>query len=54
MSEFLDAIIFIDRRQAKVFHVSRTDEVKLVFEHTSAQYQACRGRRVYASYSGIT
>jgi len=37
MSEYLDAIIFIGRRQAKVFHVSTTDEVKLVFEHTSAQ-----------------
>jgi len=37
MSEYLDAIIFIDRRQAKVFHVSAVDEVKLVFDHTSAQ-----------------
>jgi stalled ribosome rescue protein Dom34 len=36
MSEYLDAIIFIDRRQAKVFHVSATDQVKLVLEHTSA------------------
>jgi stalled ribosome rescue protein Dom34 len=39
MSEYLDAIIYIDRHQAKVFHVSATDEVKLVFEHTSAQRQ---------------
>ena len=37
MSDYLDAIIYIDRQQAKVFHVSATDEVKLLFEHTSAQ-----------------
>jgi stalled ribosome rescue protein Dom34 len=37
MSEYLDAIIFIDRHLAKVFHVSATDDVKLLIEHTSAQ-----------------
>jgi stalled ribosome rescue protein Dom34 len=37
MSEYLDAIIYIDRHQAKVFRVSATDEVKLAFDHTSAQ-----------------
>ena len=37
MSEYLDAIIFIDRHLAKVFHVSATDNVKLLIEHTSAQ-----------------
>jgi stalled ribosome rescue protein Dom34 len=37
MCEYLDAIIFIDRGHAKAFHVSATDDVKLVFEHTSAQ-----------------
>lgn len=37
MSEYLNAIIFIDRRQAKVFHVSATDEAKLVLEHNAAR-----------------
>jgi stalled ribosome rescue protein Dom34 len=37
MSEYLDAVIFIDRHLAKVFHVSATDDVKLLIEHTSAQ-----------------
>ena len=37
MSEYLDAIIFIDRHLAKVFHVGATDDVKLLIEHTSAQ-----------------
>ena len=37
MSEFIDAIIFIDRHLAKVFHVSATDDVKLLIEHTSAR-----------------
>ena len=37
MSEYLDAIIFIDRHLAKVFHVSATDDVKLLIEHTSAR-----------------
>jgi stalled ribosome rescue protein Dom34 len=37
MSEYLNAIIFIDRRLAKIFHVSAAEEVKLVIEHTSAQ-----------------
>jgi len=36
MSEYNDAIVFIDRRLAKVFHFSAHDEVKLVFTHTSA------------------
>ena len=37
MSEYLNAIIFIDRRLAKIFHFSAAEEVKLVIEHTSAQ-----------------
>lgn len=37
MSEYFDAILFIDRREAKLFHFSAGDEVKLVFMHTSAQ-----------------
>ena len=45
MSEYFDAIIFIDRREAKVFHFSATDDVKVVFMHTAAQrrhHQSCR------------
>jgi hypothetical protein len=37
MSEYPDAVIFIDRRQAKLFHFSATDDIKLVFMHTSAK-----------------
>jgi len=37
MSEYHDVIIFVDRHEAKVFHVSAKDEMKLVFTHTSAQ-----------------
>ena len=37
MSEFLDAVIFIDRHLAKIFHVSPTHDVKVLIEHTSAQ-----------------
>jgi stalled ribosome rescue protein Dom34 len=37
MSEYLDVIIFIDRKEAKVFHISDNDEIKNVFTHTSAQ-----------------
>jgi len=37
MSEYLDAIVFIARHLAKVFHVSATDDVKLLIEHTSAR-----------------
>jgi stalled ribosome rescue protein Dom34 len=37
MSEYFDAIIFIDRREAKLFHFSAKDEMKLVFMHTAAQ-----------------
>jgi stalled ribosome rescue protein Dom34 len=37
MSEYLDSIIFIDRRLAKVFSVSATHDVNLLIEHTSAQ-----------------
>ena len=36
MSEFVDAIIWIDRREAKVFQVSETEQVKLVITHGSA------------------
>jgi stalled ribosome rescue protein Dom34 len=39
MSKFVDAIVWIDRHQAKLFHFSATDDVKLVFMHTSAQRQ---------------
>jgi stalled ribosome rescue protein Dom34 len=35
MSEYFDAVIFIDRREAKVFHLSATDEAKLKFERTA-------------------
>ena len=37
MSEYLDAIVFIDRCEAKVFHFSVADDVKLAFTHDSAQ-----------------
>jgi stalled ribosome rescue protein Dom34 len=37
MSEYFDAVIFVDRRQAKLFHFNATDDVKLVFMHTSAK-----------------
>jgi stalled ribosome rescue protein Dom34 len=37
MSEYFDAIIWIDRHKAKVFHFSASEDVKLVIEHTSAQ-----------------
>jgi stalled ribosome rescue protein Dom34 len=37
MSEYLEVVIFIDRREAKVFHISAKDEMKLVLTHTSAQ-----------------
>jgi len=37
MSEYVDAIVFIDRHEAKLFHFSAKDEVKLVLAHTSAQ-----------------
>lgn len=37
MSEYFDAIVFIDRREAKVFHFSALDDVKLVIMHTSAR-----------------
>jgi stalled ribosome rescue protein Dom34 len=36
MSEYFDAIVFIDRHEAKVFHFSPTDEIKLVVAHDSA------------------
>ena len=37
MSKYLDVIVFIDRREAKVFHISAEDEMKLMITHTSAQ-----------------
>ncbi len=37
MSTHLDAIIFIDRQEAKVFHISATEEIILAFTHTAAQ-----------------
>jgi stalled ribosome rescue protein Dom34 len=37
MSEYYDAVIFIDRREAKVFHFSANEDVKLAFVHSSAQ-----------------
>jgi hypothetical protein len=37
MSEYLGVIIFIDRKEAKVFHISAEEEIKHVFTHTSAQ-----------------
>ena len=37
MSEFFDAVIFIDRREAKVFHFSAKDDLKLFLLHTSAK-----------------
>ena len=39
MSQHHEVIVFIDRREAKVFHVSPNEEGKLVFTHTSAQRQ---------------
>jgi hypothetical protein len=37
MSEYFDAIVWIDREEAKVFHCSATGDVKLVLKHTSAK-----------------
>jgi stalled ribosome rescue protein Dom34 len=37
MSESFDAIVFIDRHEAKVFHLSAADELKLVVTHDGAQ-----------------
>jgi stalled ribosome rescue protein Dom34 len=37
MSEYLDAVVFIDRREAKVFHFSASADVKIVLMHDSAQ-----------------
>ena len=37
MSKYLDAIIFIDRQEAKVFHISAKVEMKFAFTHTAAQ-----------------
>ncbi len=37
MSEIFDAIVFIDRREAKVFHFGATDEIKLVVAHDAAR-----------------
>ena len=37
MSAYFDAVVFIDRREAKLFHFSAKGEVKLVLAHTSAQ-----------------
>jgi hypothetical protein len=37
MSEYSDAVVFIDRREAKVFQFDARDDLKLVFEHGSAQ-----------------
>jgi stalled ribosome rescue protein Dom34 len=37
MSNHVDCVIFIDRRQAKVFQFNAQDDVKLVYLHTSAQ-----------------
>jgi hypothetical protein len=36
MSEYSDAIVFIDRHEAKVFHFNARDDVRLAFTHTSA------------------
>jgi len=33
MSEYFDAIVFIDRREAKVFHFNAREDVNLVFTH---------------------
>jgi stalled ribosome rescue protein Dom34 len=37
MSKYIDVIIFIDRQEAKVFHISDKEETKLAFTHTAAQ-----------------
>jgi stalled ribosome rescue protein Dom34 len=37
MSEYRDVIVFIDREEAKVFHMTAKDEMKLLFAHTAAQ-----------------
>jgi stalled ribosome rescue protein Dom34 len=37
MSEYFDAIVWIDREEAKVFHCSAAGDVKLVLKHTSAK-----------------
>jgi stalled ribosome rescue protein Dom34 len=37
MSEYLGVIIFIDRKEATVFHVSAKEEIKHAFTHTSAR-----------------
>jgi len=37
VSSYCDAIIFMERREAKVFHFSAINEIKLVVMHTSAR-----------------
>jgi len=37
MSEYRDVIVFIDRQEAKVFHITAKNEMKLVFTHIAAQ-----------------
>ena len=37
MSQYVDAIVWIDRREAKVFHFTEAEAVKLLIIHTSAQ-----------------
>jgi stalled ribosome rescue protein Dom34 len=37
MSEYFDAVVYINRREAKLFRFSATSEVKLILTHTSAQ-----------------
>jgi len=36
MSEYFDAIVWMDREEEKVFHCSTTADLKLVLKHTSA------------------
>jgi hypothetical protein len=36
MSQYVNAIVWIDRREAKIFHFTATEAVKLLIVHTSA------------------
>jgi stalled ribosome rescue protein Dom34 len=37
MSKYDDIIVWVDRRQAKIFHLGATEDVKLVIMHMSAR-----------------
>jgi len=53
MSEYLNVIIFIDRKGAKVFHISAEDEIKHVCTHTSAQRRHHQANREDATKHAV-